>query len=42
MLVRGKSSRAGKASNDNGNQQTAAASKPSPPLCYNRNPFSDI
>ena len=41
MLARGKSGRAGEASNDNGNQQTAGASKLSPPLCYKRNPFSD-
>jgi hypothetical protein len=40
MLARGKSHRAGEASNDNRNQQTAGASKPSPPLCYKRNPFS--
>ena len=30
MLARGKSGRAGEASNDNGNQQTAGASKPPP------------
>jgi hypothetical protein len=41
MLARGKSGRAGEASNDNANQQTAGASKLSPPLCYKRNPFSD-
>jgi hypothetical protein len=30
VLARGKSGRAGEASNDNGNQQTAGASKPPP------------
>jgi hypothetical protein len=41
MLARGKNRHAGEASSDNGKQQTAGASKPSPPLCYKRNPFSD-
>jgi hypothetical protein len=41
MLARGKSGRAGEASNDNDNQQMAGVSKLSPPLCYKRNPFSD-